>query len=65
MRFKRWGSKDRTPEMQYLFIHSIKHSVLLLQGFPHGFPNALQRPDALLDAVQRLVLPRLGRLPVL
>ena len=51
--------------MSDLVIHSIQHSVLLLYGFAHGFPNALQRPNALFNAVKRRVLLRLCQLPVL
>lgn len=49
----------------HLVIYGVQHDVLLLQALPHGFPDALQRSYALLNVVQRLVLLRLGHLPVL
>ena len=48
-----------------LVIHRVQNSVLLLQGVAHGLPNGFQRPDALLNAVQGLVLLGLCQLPVL
>lgn len=48
-----------------LVVYSVQNGVLLLQGFAHRLPNAFHRSDALLDAVQSLVLLGLGQLPVL